>query len=82
MTKDKQIKMLKQIIKDTFWMARRYAHGRHTYAPSMIRDSYTLIAKHFKDLRPQHDITIEAPEFEKGKLKYGGLREDYLDDIN
>jgi hypothetical protein len=77
-----KIKILKQIIKDTFWMARRYANGRHTYAPYMLRDSYILLQKHFPELVPPHDITIEPPEMNGQKLKYGGFREDYLDDIN
>lgn len=28
--------ILKKIIKDTLWMAQRYADGRSTYAPSMV----------------------------------------------
>jgi hypothetical protein len=25
--------------RDLLWMARRYAHGRHTYAPGIVRDA-------------------------------------------
>jgi len=34
---------LRQIVKDTFWMARRYANGRQTYAPSIIREHYPYV---------------------------------------
>jgi len=30
---------LERIIRDTFWMARRYANQRHTYAPTVINDA-------------------------------------------
>jgi hypothetical protein len=29
----------RQIVRDIHWMARRYASGRHTYAPSMFNDA-------------------------------------------
>lgn len=31
--------ILKEIIKDTLWMARRYADGRSTYAPTMFNNA-------------------------------------------
>lgn len=36
MTLEKQNEILRAVIHDTFWMARRYANGRHTYAPATI----------------------------------------------
>ena len=57
-TRVNKTKLLKKVIEDTFWMARRYAHGRHTYAPQMVRDSYKLLKKHFPSLVPKHDIVI------------------------
>jgi hypothetical protein len=85
MTKDKQIKLLKQIINDTFWMARRYVHGRHTYAPSMVRDAYLILSQHFPDLVPEKDNTIYPPKnMEISSVEFEGctMRGDYLDDIN
>jgi hypothetical protein len=35
-------KRLQSAIEDILWMAARYAHGRHTYAPSMVRDSVAV----------------------------------------
>ena len=80
MTKDRQIKLLKKIIKDTFWMARRYANGRRTYAPSMVRDSYNIIKKNFKDIIPQYDSTIIFPDPFRSTSKI--WTDDYLTDIN
>ena len=71
---------LKRIIKDTFWMARRYAHGRHTYAPSMVREAYNTLHMLFPDIKIENDVTIEAPKDEE--IKGMTFRYDYLDDIN
>ncbi len=70
-------KILKEIIRDLIWMAVRYAHGRHTYAPHVVRDAMNK----FKKLYPNYifrDVTIKAPEH---GLKRMGLRGDYLDDL-
>ena len=73
----KKMALLKYVIGETFWMARRYAHGRHTYAPSMVRGAYKILEKNFPELVPHYDIMITPPA-----KKFHGLREDYLDDIN
>jgi hypothetical protein len=69
---------LRQIIKDIFWMARRYAHGRHTYAPSTIRDAYVEITA--MGIKINHDIVLNPPEEDE----IGGMRfrSDWLDDTN
>jgi len=78
MTKSERIQILEQVIQDTFWMARRYAHGRHTYAPGMVRDAYNDLKK--LGIKIQHDTTIKEPT----DVLMGGMisRDDYLDDIN
>jgi hypothetical protein len=38
MTPKKQNEILRAVIHDTFWMARRYANGRHTYAPTTVNE--------------------------------------------
>jgi hypothetical protein len=74
---DKQrIQILEQVIQDTFWMARRYAHGRKTYAPSMVRDAYNLLKN--LGIEIKHDDVIKAPE----NIEFDWRRFDYLDDIN
>lgn len=73
-----RIGALEKVIADTFWMARRYAHGRSTYAPSMVRNAYNIL-KH-RGITIKHDITIHPPKGDD----VGGMRfrEDFLDDIN
>lgn len=72
-------KILKEIVNDIMWMAVRYAHGRHTYAPSMVREAM----KKYKEICPDYryyDVTIEPPTTEE--LKGGfAFRSDYLDDL-
>lgn len=76
--KDK--KTLKEIIDDTLWMAIRYAHGRHTYAPSIIRSSVKTLKKLYPKFKLRRDIMIESPS--KEELTGGFvLREDWLDDL-
>ena len=45
MTKDQQIKTLSHCFDEVIWMAIRYADGRHTYAPSMVRDAIKQFQK-------------------------------------
>lgn len=40
-----QIKAMRSFIKDTHWMARRYADGRSTYAPSMFNEALLWLKK-------------------------------------
>ena len=60
-------------------MAIRYAHGRSTYAPSMVRDSVNKFKTIFPDWKPRKDIVINPPEEDE----IGGMRfrSDYLDDL-
>ena len=68
---------LLRIIKDLFWMARRYAHGRHTYAPGMVRDAYKFLKRWYPDFDfGFYDAVIEPPKAGRG------FREDWLDDTN
>ena len=80
--KEKQFKNedFKEIIDEVLWMARRYAHGRHTYAPSIIRDVVKKMKKMFPDWELRKDITIEAPTKEELNHKWV-LKSDYLHDI-
>lgn len=78
MTKDKKIETLKQCFEDTIWMAIRYADGRHTYAPSMVRDAVKNFKEIFPDWKLKHDITIEEPEKKPTGLAHSS---DYLFDL-
>ncbi len=76
-TKDKQ--RLKSAIEDILWMAARYAHGRHTYAPSIVRDSVKVFKDVFPDFKIEQDKGIEVPS--EDQIEGFSLRSDYLDDI-
>ena len=72
-------KRLQSAIEEILWMAARYAHGRHTYAPSMVRDSVAVFKDVFPDFKIKQDHVIESPaDDEVGGLSF---RSDYLDDI-
>ena len=81
------ITTLKKAYEDVIWMAIRYAHGRQTYAPSMVRESIKDFQKVFPDWKPRHDITLK-PERERLEEYYTEagkdvphLKTDWLDDL-
>ena len=80
MTDKERIKRLYNIIENTFWMSIRYAHGRHTYAPYIIRDVFKELKEIFPDFKLKKDQTIEKPTKEELN-QTGTLREDWLDDL-
>jgi hypothetical protein len=72
-------KRLQSAIEDILWMAARYAHGRHTYAPSMVRDSVKVFKDIFPEFKIKQDHVIEVPnDDDLGGCSFGS---DYLDDI-
>jgi hypothetical protein len=77
--KAKDKKRLQSAIEDIIWMAARYAHGRHTYAPSMVRDSVAVFKDVFPDFKIKQDRIINQPS--EDELNGMALRSDYLDDI-
>ena len=78
--KDKEkIALLKKCFDDTIWMTIRYAHGRSTYAPDMVRDAVDDFKKVFPDWEPKEDKVIEPPKDED--IKGIASRGDYLDDL-
>ncbi len=79
MTDKKKIAILKNCYECIIWMAIRYAHGRHTYAPSMVRDSINDFKKIFPDWKLRKDSVVNPPsESEIGGMSF---RDDYLDDL-
>ena len=76
---EKENKILKEIFNDTIWMALRYADGRHTYAPSIIRDSVKKMEEIDPEWSLRTDITIHPPSevIENGL----SLKSDYLYDL-
>ena len=76
---NKREEELEKVIKSIFWMARRYAHGRHTYAPSIVRDVYHILKANGVKI-DDGDETIKPPETHDAQSM--NFRSDYLDDIN
>jgi hypothetical protein len=76
MTDKEKIKKLNKAFDDVIWMAIRYADGRHTYAPSMVRDAIASYKTVNPDWKPKEDQAIEPPK--EVKIAFCG---DYLYDI-
>ncbi len=62
---EKQKKKLKVAIDNIVWMAIRYADGRHTYAPSDVRDSVKVFKEIFPDFKIKEDTTVKKPKSEE-----------------
>tara|TARA_S200002703_G_scaffold4693_2_gene5826 strand:+ start:21871 stop:22128 length:258 start_codon:yes stop_codon:yes gene_type:complete len=80
MTKDEKIKKLQHAFTETIWMAMRYANGRPTYAPSMVRDAIKEFQEVFPDWKPKADPTLKYVK-ESGYVAPAGLDSDWLDDL-
>ena len=80
MNKDKKILKLKQAYEEIYWMAMRYANGRSTYAPSMVRDSIKTFQEVFPDWKPRRDSTLKNDR-ECGFKGPAELDSDWLDDL-
>ena len=71
---------LRGAIEDILWMAIRYADGRHTYAPSMVRRAVKVFEEVYPDFKIKEDLTIEPPN--EDDLKRGSsFIDDYLYDL-
>ncbi|HEY9701609.1 MAG TPA: hypothetical protein V6C58_04145 [Allocoleopsis sp.] len=77
MTDKEKLKVVQNCYNDIVWMAIRYAHGRMTYAPSMVRHSIKQFKKVFPDWEVGEDKTIKPPD----TLNIMGLKDDYLNDL-
>ena len=79
MTDKQKIETLKKAFEDTVWMAIRYADGRRTYAPHMVRDAVNDFKKVFPEWNPKNDVTIKKPERHDNDVAF--LESDYLYDL-
>lgn len=79
MTDKDKIEKLKSAFENTIWMAIRYADGRHTYAPSTVRDAVNKFKQVFPEWKPKNDMTVHPPRPED----LGGMsfESDYLHDL-
>lgn len=80
MKNDSKIETLRKCFEDVIWMAIRYAHGKHTYAPGMVREAVENYKKIFPDFKLIKDITIELPG-ENDLSKPFSMKDDYLNDL-
>ena len=75
----KEKDILKEAYEDVIWMAIRYANGRATYAPSMVRDSIKQFQKVFPSWKPRNDPTLKIDK--KWLRDTRNLESDWLDDL-
>jgi hypothetical protein len=54
---------LKKCFEDVIWMASRYANGRSTYAPSMVRDAVSAFKEVYPEWEMRPDLTIKDTTF-------------------
>ena len=73
-----KLEIARKSFEDTIWMAIRYAHGRHTYAPHTVRDAVKSYKAAFPDFKLKHDVTIQPKE---GELSGIECQSDYLNDL-
>lgn len=74
---------LKQCLQNIFWMARRYANGRHTTVPSTVRMWYRILKTKYPDIKIERDEVIAEDAQKQRGLKSGfDLPSDWLDDCN
>jgi hypothetical protein len=73
-----KINILKNCFEETIWMAVRYAHGRHTYAPDMVREAVNNFKKVFPDFKLEKDTTLNEPKENLSGIEF---KSDYLNDL-
>lgn len=79
MTDKQKVEILSDCFKEVIWMAIRYADGRHTFAPSTVRDAIRDYQKVNPDWKPKNDVTIEKPSDDMiGGISFAS---DYLWDL-
>ena len=71
---------LQEIINRLLPFAIRYANGRHTYAPGIIRDVVSQMRKMYPDFKLKEDITIKPPTKEELGMP-AVFKSDYLYDL-
>lgn len=71
--------ILYKIIDDILPLAIRYADGRHTYAPSTVRDAIEDFKSVFPEWKPPKDRTIKPPN--KEDLGGFNFESDHLHDV-
>jgi len=77
-----KIATLRSCFEDTIWMAIRYAHGRSTYAPSMVRLAVEAYKEVFPDFELKADHTInKTTELLREYKRSASIPGDFLEDL-
>jgi hypothetical protein len=79
MTNAEKIETLKECFEEVIWMSIRYAHGRQTVAPTMVRRAIKMFQEVFPDWVPKEDNSIEAPAPKENAIRM--FKDDYLHDL-
>ena len=74
----KREKKLIKAFNDVIWMAMRYAHGRHTYAPSLVREAVEAVRSVDPSWVLWRDHTLEPVPENRESFQ---LKSDYLNDL-
>ena len=72
--------VLWSVIKDTMYMAIRYANGCHTFAPHIVRDAIKQLKNIDPKFKLKYDDVIQPPTDEDIE-KSIAIRDDWLDDL-
>ena len=63
MTDKEKIETLKECFEDVVWMAIRYADGKQTYAPGLVRSAIKEFQNVFPEWKPKLDPTVYKPVY-------------------
>jgi hypothetical protein len=75
------LEKVKRAFESVVWMAIRYANGRHTTAPSTVREAVALYQEVEPDWRPGPDHTLKTDRAIGFVGEPGSVDSDYLDDL-
>ena len=80
---EKEAQTLKKAYEDVVWMAIRYANGRMSTAPSIVRHSVRDFQSVFPDWKPRYDHTIadDTERIRDSGHSYLSCGGDFLDDL-
>jgi hypothetical protein len=71
---------LKEAFEDVIWMAARYANGRSTYAPSMVRDAVKAFKEVYPEWEMRPDLMVMSEHQQSSKETFN-LESDWLVDL-
>lgn len=59
-----RVKNIEKAVTELVWMARRYAHGRSTYAPGLFNDAYDVLRTQFGDaIDPKASLDMQNVKY-------------------